>query len=55
MESILRSISEGGELEDGDDEGMEAGDRRLDTGGTMEAGESGEAAAAAGRDEKSEE
>ena len=54
MESILRSISEGGELEEGDDEGMEAGDRRLDTGGTMEAGESGEAAAA-GRDEKSEE
>ena len=33
MESILRSMSEGGEDEEGEEDGMETGERRLDGGG----------------------
>ena len=36
MESILRSISDGGELEEGEEDGMEVGDSRLEVGGATE-------------------
>lgn len=36
IESILRSISEGGELEEGEEDGMEVGDSRLEVGGATE-------------------
>ena len=38
MESILRSRSDGGECDGGEDEDTEDGDRRLEAGVTMEDG-----------------